>query len=131
PLRHRHRLPVELRSPVLPHDDRVPEEVLVVALGEVARARVGAAALLASDPADDHALGQLEQEAELERLREVVVEDLALVLDDDVLEALAQSGDDLALLLHLLLAPEDAEVLVHRFGQLVTDRPGALALVAV
>src|SRR5205085_9837167 len=37
-------------------------------------------------------------------------------------------GDDLALLLHLLLAPEDAEVLVHRLGELVADLPRALAV---
>ncbi len=117
--------------PVLPGDDRVAQEVLVVAVGEVVGPRVRAAALLAREPGDDHAVGELEQEAELERLGEVVVEHLALVVDDDALVALAQAGDDLPLLLHLLLAAEDAEVLVHRRGELVADRPRALALVPV
>ena len=71
---------------------------------------------------------ELEQEAELERLREVAVEDVALVLDDDPLVALAQAADDLALLAHLLLAAEDAEVLVHRRGHLVADAVRALAV---
>ena len=70
---------------------------VVVALRIVVRARVRAAALLAREPRHDHALGELEQEAELERLREIAVEDLALVLDVDVAVALAQAGDDLAL----------------------------------
>ena len=107
------------------------EEVLVVAVGEVVRARVRAAALLAGEPADDHARGELEHEAELERLGQVAVEDLALVLDDDALVALAQALDDRPLLLHQLLAAEDAEVLVHRRRELVADPPGTLALGAV
>ena len=37
----------------------------------------------------------------------------------------------LALLLHLLLAAEDAEVHVHRLRELVADLPRPLALVAV
>ena len=82
-------------------------------------------------PDYDHALGELEQEAELERLRQVAVEDVALVFDHDPLEALAQAGDDLPLLLHLLLAPEDAEVVVHRLAELVADLPWPLALGAV
>src|SRR5207247_6712148 len=39
--------------------------------------------------------------------------------------------DDLTLLSHLLLAAKDAEVLVHRSGQLVADRPRPLSLAAV
>ena len=42
--------------------------------------------------------------------------------------ALAQAVDDLDLLRHLLLAPEDAEVLEHRLAELVSDLPGPLAL---
>ena len=68
--------------------------------------------------------GELEQEAELERLRQVAVEDVALVLDDDALVALAEPVDDLALLLHLVLAAEDAEVLVHRLASSSRIRQG-------
>ena len=42
-----------------------------------------------------------------------------------------QPFDDLALLLHLVLAAEDAEVLVHRLGELVADRPRPLAVLAL
>ena len=92
---------------------------------------VSAAALLALDSADDHAGSEIEQEAELERLREVVVEHLPLVLDDDALVALAERLDELALAAHLVLSAEDAEVLVHRRRELVADRPRPLATVAV
>src|SRR6185312_16627333 len=98
-----------------------------VAIRIVVRARVRAAALLSREAGDDHAFGELEQEAELERLRQVAVEDLPLVLDVDAAVALAQAGDDLALLLHLSLAAEDAEVLVHRRCELVANLPRALA----
>src|SRR5262249_14914606 len=131
PLRHGDRLPVEARRTILPGDERVPEEVLVVALREVVRTRVRAAALLPGQAGDDHALGELEEESELEGLRQVGVEDLAFVLDDDALVALAEPLHDLALLEHLLLAAEDAEVLVHRLGELVADAPRSLSLVAV
>src|SRR6266511_783221 len=117
PFRHGDRLPVELRATVYPSDERVTHVVLVVAVWIVVRTRVGAAAFLARQPRDDHAVGELEQEPELKSLRQVVVEDLALVLDDDVLVPLAQRGHDLALLLHLVLAAEDAEVLVHRLRE--------------
>ena len=53
-----------------------------------------AAALLAREARDEHAGGELEQEPELERLRQVVVEDLALVVDDDALVALTEVADD-------------------------------------
>src|SRR6478736_2677838 len=102
----------------------MPHVVLVVAAREVVGACVGAAALLARYPGLDHAVGELEQEPELERLGEVTVEDVPLVFDDDVLEALAEAGDDLLLAKHLVLAPEDAEVLVHRLAELVADPPG-------
>src|SRR5437660_557951 len=92
---------------------------------------MGAPALLAGKSAHDHALGELEQEAELERLRQIIVEDIALVVDNDALVALAQAGDDLALLAHLILLAEDPEVLVHRLGELVADRPRTLAVAAV
>src|SRR5437588_578954 len=64
PLGHRHGLPVELRLPVDPAHERVLHEVLVVAIGIVVRPCVGAAALLAGEPADDHAVRELEQELE-------------------------------------------------------------------
>src|SRR3990172_2167283 len=131
PLRHAHRLGAQLRAAVLPGRDRVPHEVLVVAARVVIRARVGAAALLAGDPALEHAGRDVEQVAELERLREVGVEDRTLVLDDDAPVPLPQPGDDLLLAQHLLLAPEDAEVLEHRGAELVADLVGALALAAV
>src|SRR5437868_2988717 len=105
PFRHPHRFPLQLWRAVHEADDRVLEVVLVVAHRIVVGPRVGAAALLALDARDDHALGEVEEEAELDRLREVAVEDLALVLDQHVLVALAETGHDLALLLHLALAP--------------------------
>src|SRR4051794_6578642 len=83
PFRRRDRPPLEPRRAVLPADDRVLQEVHVVAVGIVVRPRMRAAALLAREAGHDHAVGELEQEAELERLREVAVEDLALVLDVD------------------------------------------------
>ena len=105
------------------------EEVLVVAVREVVRPRVGASALRARDARGEHAVGDVEQVAELDRLGEVVVEDVALVVDDDAgLVALAQRGDDLDLPLHLLGPAEDAEVLEHRRAELVADRPRPLAL---
>ena len=103
------------------------EVVLVVTLGIVVRPRVRAAALLPREAGDDHAVRKLEQEPELERLGQVVIEHVALVFDDYVLVALPEAGDDLRLLLHLLLAAEDAEVLVHRLGELVADPPRPLA----
>src|SRR4029453_4850511 len=99
PLCHRHRLPVEHRMISDPADDRVFHEVLVVPLRVVVRTRVGAPALLALEARDDHARREVEQVSELERLRQVVVEDLALVLDEDLLVALAQVADDPLLLL--------------------------------
>ena len=66
-----------------PIRDRVLHEVLVVSVGEVGRARVGAARLLAGEPRLEHARGEVEQIAELDRLGQVAVEDGALVLDDD------------------------------------------------
>ena len=71
--------------------------VRVVAVGEVVRPRVGAAALLSGQARDDHAVGELEQEAEFERLRQVGVEDVALVVDGHPLVALAETLDDPAL----------------------------------
>src|SRR5207247_10802273 len=100
PLRHRHRLPVQYRMISDPADDRVLHEVLVVALRIIVRTRVGAPALLALEARADHGGRAPPHVAELARLRQVVVEDLALVLDDDVLVALAQAADDPLLLLH-------------------------------
>src|SRR5690348_9966868 len=92
PLGHAHRLPRELRNAVDEADDRVLHEVLVVAHGVIVGARMRAAALLALDAGDDHALGEVEKEAELDRLRQVAVEDLALVLDERTPIAIAQPG---------------------------------------
>src|SRR4029078_2071427 len=107
------------------------EEVLVVAVREVVRPGVGAAALLPGEPGLDHAGRELQEEAELERLREIVVENIALVVDDDALVAVAEAGDDRPLALHLLLAAEDAEVFVHRRRHLVAYRMRPLALGSV
>src|SRR5581483_7246491 len=75
---------------VLPAGDRVVHEILVVARREVVRARMGAAALLARETCGDHAERGVEHVPELDRLCEVAVEDVALVLDDDVLVPLAE-----------------------------------------
>src|SRR6478672_1187121 len=122
PLRDGDVAPLQLGAAVVvERDDRVLHVVLIIAVGVVVRTGVCAAALLAREARNDHALGELEQESKLERLRQVVVEDLPLVLDDDALEALAQPRDDLPLPLHLVLSAEDAEVLVHRLRELVAD----------
>src|SRR5262249_31353060 len=128
PFGHRHRSPVEHEALVGDAYERVPEKILVVAFREIVRPRMRAPALLAGEARDDHGVGELEQEAELESLGEVGVEHLPSVVDDDPLVALPQACDDLALELHLLLAPEDAEVLVHRGSERVADLPGPLAL---
>src|SRR5262249_20087344 len=129
PLRDRDVAPLQVGAAVVvERDEGVLHVVLIIAIGVVVRSRMRPAALPARKPGHDHALGELEQEAELERLRQVAVEDVPLVLDDDALVALAQPGDQLALLLHLVLAPEDAEVLVHRLRKLVADLPRTLAL---
>ena len=52
------------------------------------RPRVRTATLSSRKTGDDHALGELEHETELQGLREVAVEDLPLVLDVDALEAI-------------------------------------------
>src|SRR5215212_5134878 len=88
---------------------------------------MGAPALLARDPGLEHARGDVEEIAELDRLREIGVEDVALVLDDNVRVPLAEALDDSDLLQHLILPAEDAEVLQHRLPQLVADLPRALA----
>src|SRR5712691_769402 len=127
PFRHDDRSPLQCRATVDPAHDRVLHVVLVVPVRVVVRSGVRAPALLAGEAGDDRGVGELDQEPELERLRQVGVEDVALVVDDHVLIPLAQAGDDLALPLHLILAAEDAEVLVHRRRELVADRPRALA----
>src|SRR5262249_13998978 len=131
PLGDRHRFPAQLGHTVDELDDRVPQVVLVVALGEIVWPRMGAATLLPRHAGDDHALGEIEQEAELERLGQAVVEDVTLVVDDNSLVPLAHPADDGPLLVHLVLPPEDAEVLVHRLGELVADRPRPLSFAAV
>ena len=60
--------------PSTQRDHRVLEEVLVVTGRVVVRPGVRAAALLPRDAAFEHAGGHVEHEAELDRLRQVVVE---------------------------------------------------------
>src|SRR6266542_2857057 len=62
-----------------------------VVAGRMVVAEVGAAALGAGEGADHKGLGQVDEEAELDGLGEVVVEDLALVLDGHPLVAVAQA----------------------------------------
>src|SRR3954451_3527158 len=115
-----------------PAGARMLHEVLVVARREVLRARVGAPALLARLARLEHARGEVEAVAELDRLREVGVEELALVLDDDALGvALAEALDDLDLVLHLVAVAEDAEVLEHRGAEVVADLERPLAVLHV
>jgi hypothetical protein len=61
----------------------VPHEVHVVA-GCVVLAEVAAAGLVAGQRGGDQHLGQVEQEAQLDRLEQVGVEPLALVLHGHV-----------------------------------------------
>src|SRR6516225_9188035 len=89
PFRDGHRSPVQLGTAVDRPDDRVLHEVLVVPVRVVVRPSVCPAALLACEPGNDHAVGELEQEAQLERLRQVGVEDSALVVDDHALVSVA------------------------------------------
>jgi phosphate starvation-inducible PhoH-like protein len=72
------------------------------------RSRVRTAALFALDAARNHARGQLEQETELERLREIVVEDVALVLDDHALDLL-DKGEARVAEREATPQPEDAQ----------------------
>ncbi len=51
---------------------------------------MGAAGFRAVEGGVDEEASVIEQEAELQRLREIVVEDVALVVDDDPLVALAE-----------------------------------------
>src|SRR5581483_4530788 len=131
PFGHSHRLPGELRRAVDETNDRVLEELLVVPFRIVVRARVRTTALLPFDAGDDHGLGEVEQKAELDRLRQIAVEHLALVVDHHAPVAVAKPGHDLPLLLHLTLPTEDAEVLVHRAGELVANAPRPLTVVAL
>src|SRR4051794_26412145 len=131
PLRHAHRRRGQFDTAVLPARDRVHHEVLVVARRMVVRAGVGASAFLAPDAALDHAERRVEHVAELDRLRQVAVEDVALVFDVDVLVPLAQLEEDLALPHHLRLLAEDREVVEHRRPELVANLPRALAVLTV
>src|SRR3954452_11516843 len=94
-LRDANRARRELDAIAAPSRDRVLHEVRVVAGRIVVRARVRAAALLAPDAGLDHAKRGVEHVSELDRLREVAVEVLALVLYVDVLVALTEVGEDL------------------------------------
>src|SRR4029077_9526729 len=99
-------------------------EVLVVADGVIVGTRVSTTALLARDTGLQHARREVDHVAELDRLCQVAVEDLAFVLDDDTaLVSLTELVDDLDLTGHLLLAAEDAEVLEHRRAEVVPDLP--------
>src|SRR4051812_33750708 len=87
---------------------------------------MGATALPAPDAALDHAQSSVEHVPELDRLSQVGVEDVALVLDIDVLVPLAQLEQDLALAHHLVLLAEHREVVEHRRPELLADLPRAL-----
>src|SRR5206468_11615620 len=78
-------------------------------------------------PALDHAQRRVEHVAELDRLREVAVEDVALVLDVDVVVPLSQLEQDLALAHHLVLLAEDGEVVEHGRSELLPNLPRTLA----
>src|SRR5215208_824408 len=79
------------------------------------RATGRTAALLARDAGLEHAAREVDAVAELDRLREVGVEDVALVLDHDAAPvALRDLLEELDLRGHLRLLAEDAEVLEHR-----------------
>lgn len=108
--------------------------LLVVARREVV-AHVTAAALLAVARRHDDDLGDVEQEPELHRLEKIGVEPLALVVDVDVLVALAQFLDDVEDLTERLLGAEDLGLAVHLVLQLLAQhgdplgaRVGAKAL---
>src|SRR4029079_8330378 len=89
--------------------------------------RVRAARLLPREPRLQHARGQVEHVAELDRLCEVVVEDRALVLDDHApCIAAPEVIDDPDLRLHTIGITEDTEVLEHRLTELVADLPRTL-----
>src|SRR5947199_311919 len=80
-------------------------------------------------PRLQHARREVEAVAELDRLGQVGVEEVALVLHDDTLGvALAEALDDLDLLLHLVAVAEDTEVLEHRRAEVVADLEGPLAV---
>src|SRR5437868_15332371 len=96
-----------LHGLVLAADDGLVVEANVAFVGAVAQAvlhpvgvvarrvvvaEMGAPALGAGQGADDERLGQVDEEAQLDRLGEVVVEDLALVLDRDPAETLAEAA---------------------------------------
>ena len=68
------------------------QEVVVVAVGEVG-SLVRAARLRALQRRVRDRLADIEQEAELDRRRELGVEALAVVVDGDVLEALLELAD--------------------------------------
>src|SRR5690242_2260031 len=131
PLREPHLGCRQLDAAVLPASDRMVEEVLVVAARVVVRPGVGAAALLADDTGADHAERGVEHVPELDRLREVAVEDLALVLHVDVRVALPEPLEDFDLLRHPVLRAEDGEVLEHRVAELLAQLPGPLAVLPV
>ena len=80
-----------------------------------------AAALLAVARGDDDDLGDVEQEAELDRLEQIGVVALALVVDVDVLEALAQLLDDTQHVGEGLVGAEHLGVLVHLVLQLLAQ----------
>ena len=88
---------------------------------------MGTARLLPREAGLEHHRGEVEQVAQLDRLRQVAVEHGALVLDHDpAIVAGLQLADHLDLLLHPLGIPEDAEVLEHRLAELVADLPRPL-----
>src|SRR5512146_1082647 len=80
PFRHPDILVRQHGRVVHPAGDRVLQEMLVVPRGKIMRTGVRTAALLAREPRLHHAPRGVEHVAEFDRLRQVAVEDVALVL---------------------------------------------------
>src|SRR3954447_4444824 len=109
----------------------MPQPGLVVALGVVQPA-VGAAALGAGDRAGDQAVGHLQHRAQLDRLDQVGVEVPALVLHDQAAAvALTQLLDLRFAGLQPFGRAEDAGVVIHGIGKLLTQDVGTFAVVLV
>src|SRR3989304_831903 len=119
PLRDLHREGLEPRPLRRPEGHRVVEEVRVVPLREV-RPGLRAPRLL---PAQGRGRAHLR---ELERPRELRVEERVLVPDAYLLEPSAQVPEDPRRGLEALAAPVDPDVLVHRVLHLLADARGAL-----
>ena len=104
--------------------------LLVVAVGEVV-AHVTAATFLAVARGIHRYLGEVEQEAQLDGLEEVGVVALTLVVNRDVLVALAQILDDVRLLFERVFGAEHLGVAVHALLEFLTDGGHPLGSAAV